>query len=247
MRILAFSDTHGSLFMSKKAYTDMIPEGQFDYILVAGDIFPLQIQRDDSQCLDWWNDKFLPDMYKLLERTGAKEAVIVAGNHDFAFEHYPKDYWQADKVVYLENDAHTLVDSENKTYTVFGSPYLNMSTRSRWAFDTKNEKELENMYKTFPSCDIFLTHCPPYGLPQGQRILGNRLDDFGSKALRNFIDNSWEVTFDNIICGHIHDGRHGVMQYNGMNIINVACKNDEYNLVYPPTVIEINKTDWDLL
>lgn len=236
MKLLAFSDNHGSLTTANK-YKQYIPEGKFDAILCAGDVFPLQFQSNGSSCVDWFKDKFAPDLKNLMEITGAKKVLICPGNHDFAFAN--EDCLRIMNEVNLDihilvNDLETIEDEAGHKITVYGSPFFYM--RYPWAFSVSKQEE-EYQYRNIPKCDILLTHCPPSGLPHGQLVTDTKLLDFGNIGLKKAMDEDL-ISVDTIVCGHIHEGLHKQVRYRGIRLCNVAVKNEDYKYVNDLTEID---------
>lgn len=69
-KFIAISDLHGTLPEIKE---------EADILLIAGDIMPLQIQRDMEESEIWFKDSFLP----WADSLPIKYVVLVGGNHDF--------------------------------------------------------------------------------------------------------------------------------------------------------------------
>ena len=72
--IAAISDLHGTLPEIKE---------EADILLIAGDIMPLQTQRDMEESEMWFKDSFLP----WTDSLPIKYVVLVGGNHDLTKEH----------------------------------------------------------------------------------------------------------------------------------------------------------------
>ena len=69
MKICAISDLHGNL----------IPIQKCDLCLIAGDVVPLNIQKNRVESIVWFFQDFLPWIKEL----PCEEVYMVAGNHDF--------------------------------------------------------------------------------------------------------------------------------------------------------------------
>jgi Icc-related predicted phosphoesterase len=42
-----------------------------------------------------------------------------------------------------------------------------------------------------------------------------------------------------VFCGHIHTGRHGGVDFEGSRIYNVSRVDENYEIAYPPTWVEV--------
>ena len=76
-RICALSDLHGHIGEVKVKETD--------YLLIGGDIIPLEIQSTYGASIDWLENKFVPWIRK---QPVLKKTIVIAGNHDFVFERH---------------------------------------------------------------------------------------------------------------------------------------------------------------
>ena len=123
MKICAISDLHGTLPEIKEC----------DLCLIAGDIVPLDIQRDRTQSIVWLFKTFLP----WLKELPCQEVFIVAGNHDFEMEkNYPimkaLEYLSNFKLTYLKNDCAIFRANGEQDIKVYGSPQCHKF--GNWAF-----------------------------------------------------------------------------------------------------------------
>ena len=79
-----------------------------------------------------------------------------------------------------------------------------------------------------------MSHQPPYGY-------GNRYHDAASGNVthlgsRELLAAIRRVRPRLVICGHVHDG-HGQFDCDGVPVYNVSLVDEQYRLVYSPTVI----------
>ena len=72
MKVVAFSDPHGDLPKVKN-----FPE--CDVVCIAGDICPLDVQRDLVESISWFLLTFKP----WAESLPCKKVIFIGGNHDF--------------------------------------------------------------------------------------------------------------------------------------------------------------------
>ena len=75
MKCVALSDLHGDL-------PEDIPE--CDIVIIAGDILPLNIQRDKIKSTAWLCNEF-KNWCNFLK---CSKVIFIAGNHDFVLYHY---------------------------------------------------------------------------------------------------------------------------------------------------------------
>lgn len=228
MKITAVSDLHGNLI-------DIEP---CDILLIAGDISPLNIQKDYIQMTRW----FFNDFYKWIIKLPCTEVFLVPGNHDFWFEKFIKDstmnLW--DKLAILINGDGLFYDSENdKLYKIFGTPYC--KDFGNWPFMPGNDK-LPELYDKIPEdIDILICHDSPLigyvgnimekadetypnGIPAGNQYLAGAIFDKRPKY---------------VLSGHIHSGDHTLKEYVGVKLANVSILDESYNIAYKPLTIEI--------
>lgn len=240
MKILAFSDTHGYIYPPEK----VLP--QCDVICIAGDIIPLCDQTSMERSKEWLEQWWIPYMLKMKEKTGAQTILMTPGNHDFIFEHeeFLPEFPEGIEVLI---DRSYLAYVDGQTYEFYGMPWLNMTTRTRWAFDTKDDAKVKEKLDLMPSTvNVLLTHCPPYGEPSAQQFGdnwyngGKRLKDFGSKPLKERLDSDVDADLLLVICGHIHEQvLDDYENLQGTRVCNVSVKDEEYNIYKEPKLIEI--------
>lgn len=216
-KVCAMSDLHGYL-------PDNIEE--CDIVCICGDIIPLESQKNYTDSFMWLKGYFFPWVNDL----PCEKVFLIGGNHDFfiselttvAVNRIIRENFLADKLVYLNN---TQYDYDN--IIIYGCPQV--ENLERWAFYTEDGHEYTNIpYST----DILLTHMPP-------KIEGlgyiRKYGDLGSELLKTVADHrNIKLWF----CGHMHDGNHEIVEYNGCRIKNVSIKNDNYQIVNPITYID---------
>lgn len=216
MRFCALSDIHGNLI-------DNIDP--CDVVLIAGDIFPLDIQSTTVKASVWLCQKFIP----WAESLPCDKVVFIAGNHDFLFEQLPESEIMdvlPRKIVYLEDEIY-----DYHGVKIFGTPWC---MNEKWAFYTDDESE----YKEIPKCDILVTHQPPMLGSVGviHQPGWNYMKTFASKELANRIK---EIKPKFVVCGHVHSGNHVAEEINGTTIINVSILDEDYKIAYEPTYFDL--------
>lgn len=233
IKIVAFSDNHG--YLPKD-----IPE--CDIVCIAGDICPLDVQRDFVESISWFLLTFKP----WAESLPCKKVIFVGGNHDFFLwnlgpqsNHTGSEVMKKllgihrkdSKLVYLQDSSF---EYEGKRF--YGTPWI--EDLERWAFYATPE-ELEKKWSTIPKqCDVLISHMPPRLYDCGTVLQPgwNYGNNFGSQVLAE------AITFRNIkyhIFGHVHSGSHQEMEVNGTKLINVSIKNEDYKPTYYLTEFEI--------
>lgn len=218
-KIAAMSDLHGYL-----------PEQlePCDIVCICGDFVPLEIQRNYTDTFNWLKEKFFPWVDKL----PCEKVFLIGGNHDFFLEQLTtsainkiaKENFLFEKFVYLNN---TLFEYDG--IRVYGCP--NVENLKNWAFYTDSP---EIIYANIPQCDILLTHTPPDIQDLGR--VGNTSYNYGSKELAKILDSK---VIKYWFCGHVHDGNHNKVEYNGCEIHNVSLKDDNYYPIYPVTYVNL--------
>lgn len=202
LKIWHISDTHG--------YHDLldIPK-DVDMVIHSGDVSnPRELAFSIIECmnfLDWF------------EKLSIKYKVLIAGNHDIAFERRAID--RADMIlrdiIYLEND-NIIIEGVK----IWGSP-ITPSFGVGWAFNRKRDK-LHDLWASIPEdTDIVISHGPPKGiLDHSYAQEGNVYERCGCAALSKRI-----LALQPKLClfGHIHNCRDiinaGTMQLSGYKTI----------------------------
>ena len=246
LKIVAISDIHG-----------LLPElPECDVVCCAGDISPLEYQKDQTQMLGWFYLVFLP----WVESLPCKKFIIVAGNHDFFLQNihrrlidesdgYRRYTWRSasdvmkkllpgnlrgkyNKLVYLCDSSY-----EYEGHRFYGTPWI--GDLSNWAFYQDNDTLMEK-YKNIPKqCDVIITHMPPKIEGLGEVIQGgcfNTGTDYGSPELAEVLKTR---DFKYALCGHVHSGQHLPVEFDGKKLVNVSLKNEDYKENYYPFEFEI--------
>lgn len=230
VKIVAISDLHG--------YLPEIIEPA-DIMLIAGDIFPLNIQFKKYESQEWVNHEFS----EWIKNLPVKKVYLVAGNHDSFFESMNKNQLKMmlmscnNKLVYLENET-TIHEIDNEhSITIFGTPYCHIF--GRWPF-MREESYMSEKFKEIPNyCDIIISHDPPFDVNKCDCILqdGHTYKDenkhLGNKPLTARINN---VNYKLLVCGHIHSGEHQLVN----KVTNVSYVDEFYQPVFEPFYTDID-------
>lgn len=219
MKIVLISDTH-----SKHKRLGELPEG--DMIIHAGDVSGRGYFKEVEAFCEWYRN--LNFKYK----------ILIAGNHDFYFEHNdhsmiehqlkpivvnPAVVTEGMPIIYLHD---SMVEIEG--IKIWGSPYT--PEFYNWAFMKKRGKELEDHWKKIPyGMDIVITHGPPKG------ILDECPEHVGDEDHLNRI---LEVRPKYNVFGHIHEG-YGIYKGIHTTFINASVLDREYMCVNDPIVIDL--------
>lgn len=206
MRIVCISDTHAR-------HDELeLPEG--DILVHAGD-FTRRGALADIEAFDRW-----------LASQPHRHKVVIAGNHDFAFERQPQAARSALK------SGHYLEDSgvELEGLKFWGSPW--QPWFFDWAFNLQRGPELAARWALIPEdTDILVTHGPP----AGHGDLTSRGDRAGCVDLLERI----RVVKPRLhVFGHIHEG-YGQSREGSTRCVNASSLNLAYEPVHEPVVVDL--------
>lgn len=189
MRIVCLSDTHGG----HRRVT--VPDG--DLLVFAGDL-TAHGRLAEVEEFDGWLGR-LPHRHK----------VVVAGNHDFAFQEQPAAARQRlTNALYLEDEGVTVGGLR-----VWGSPW--QPWFGGWAFNLPRGPEIAAKWALIPAgTDVLVTHGPPEGI---------RDVNSGGQACgcRDLLARVLEVRPRLHVFGHIHESR-GRSDVDGTVYVNAA-------------------------
>jgi Icc-related predicted phosphoesterase len=230
MKIFATSDLHGILY-------DLDPSGA-DVVVIAGDFAKLNrldmLGFHDQK--KWVDERFIPWTQKYTEI----EFVVVPGNHDVIFDRAKAGLFpEMNFNVKFPKNVHLLLNEgiEIQGVSFYGTPNIPI-INYRWAFES-NGKTMKDSFSKIPeNVDVLVTHSPP-------RIQGKFIDTslqwggtefFGSYELADAI---LEKSPRFVFCGHIHSGSHEPCEFGKSMIYNVARVDENYEIAYPPVVVEV--------
>lgn len=227
MIVKAVSDIHGNLPKI---------EGEFDLLLIAGDITPaLWGYYSKSVQWDWIIDEFKLWIDSLPYRTSWSKVFIVPGNHDKVFENlsHPERLELQLKLggrcelLIHEEKIFTEITEDNKSidYRIFGTPYCKMF--GNWAF-MKYDSFLKERFNEIPEgLDFLVTHDPPTLNGMGKITQGHQKGkEAGNELLSKRI---LEVKPKFVFSGHIHSGNHNLEEVEGIQMANVAYVDENYD------------------
>lgn len=208
MRLVCLSDTHGMHELAKP------PAG--DVLVHAGD-FTRRGSLEEVEAFTTWF-RAQPHPHK----------VLVAGNHDFAFERTPEAAAAlVEGITYLE-DAAAVIDG----ITFWGSPW--QPWFYDWAFNLQRGAELRRVWDRIPDeTDVLITHGPPHGILDETR----RQEAVGCEELLAAVQRVRPA----LHCfGHIHEG-FGADARDGTLFVNAAFADFEYDPGNFPVVVDVER------
>ena len=176
MKILAFTDTHGSL-MALKRIEQKVKTQKPDLLVFAGDI-----------------SIFEHGIFGLMRRLNKlnKKIIIVHGNHEdestfIKCSKLFKNIIFIHKNYFIENDA---------IFLGYGGGGFSVVDRQ---FEKIAKTKFKKIIKNNPDKKIILvTLAPPYKTKLDKLIQGH----CGNKSIRHFVEKS---KIDLLICGHLHE------------------------------------------
>lgn len=205
MKIVAISDTH------EKHKNLKIPNG--DILIVAGDITE-RIYSISAEMFNAWLGE-LPHKYK----------IVIAGNHDFYFQHFPDRIEKTlSNAIYLNESSVTI-----EGIRIWGTPWSKWFYD--WAFNIPVGTDAEYWKKIPDGIDILVTHGPPYG------ILDTVKSNNKSAGCTELLKAVQRVKPKLHIFGHIHES-YGTYSTKETTFINASICNEQYEPINKPIVYE---------
>lgn len=230
-RICALSDLHGHIGEVKVKETD--------YLLIGGDIIPLEIQSTYGASIDWLENKFVPWIRK---QPVLKKTIVVAGNHDFVFERHEE---KARSILELAGIAYLNLETwENSEIKVLGIPWCKQY--GFWAFmkpdsilkDLYSDQVKDDVFKDTGKTTILLSHDAPYGTSDivTQDVSWNTGDHIGSVAMKELIER---IQPDYNLHGHLHTTNHDEEVLGKTKVYCVSVLNEDYEVTYDPLYLTV--------
>ena len=205
MKIVCISDTHN------QQHRLTVPDG--DMLIHAGDLSIYGTVEEINNALQWLAE--LPHKYK----------IVVAGNHDFAFEYKSFGIVIPQGVIYLENST-----VEVAGFKIWGSPVC--PPFYKWAFMWPLH-ERQALYQTIPDgVDIVINHSPVMGILD----YANRGCHAGCPALMYELQSRVKPRL--CVSGHIHENS-GVREINGTTYVNASVLNKQYDVANQIITVEL--------
>jgi Icc-related predicted phosphoesterase len=216
MRLIATSDTHKSVDLTRKGW---FPDA--DVFVHAGDLMRTGYVTEWYAMLEW------------LAKAPYKTKLFTPGNHDFHLQVYPGPALQELRqagvtVIGLPGNSHYSAYKLPNGMTLLGLPYV--TGLPRWAFNIA-EKDLAYHLSQVGKHDIVVSHSPVYGYLD-QLADGTHC---GLKLYRQYQEKHKPALWIN---GHIHES-YGSMEANSTRFHNVAMCDRQYEHTNPPHIIDI--------
>lgn len=210
MKIQFISDLHGQWMK--------IILKQCDILCITGDIFEENTEDELTRFTLWLKAHF--DCFK--------KVIIVPGNHDriLTIPTYKRRLHSITGVFVAIDELLVINGIEFKCFSWCNLPY--------WAFYMDNFGREQLLTKT-ASCDIFLSHCPAYGVLD---VGGFFNDSLGLREIADYISKFKPVVHAH---GHIHEC-YGVHRTNELLTLNTALCDAHNNIVVnrEPMLIDID-------
>jgi Icc-related predicted phosphoesterase len=227
-KFVCISDTHS------KHWDLTLPEG--DVLLCAGDISYARkgdLKQEEEQ---------LRDFSVWLNTLSYEHIVVIAGNHDFLFEH--KKNVAIDILTDNNPNVHYLDQTsiEINDFKIYGEPRT--PRFYDWAFNV-SRSGMKDVWDLVPGdTDILLTHGPPLGYGDLVEEVGfdlfsgaNKFINVGCKYQKDLIHN---MNLKLVVSGHIHEGYgQWFKPQTSTHIVNASVVNRRYRPVNVPQVIEL--------
>lgn len=210
MKLVCISDTH-----SLHDRIPAIPDG--DVLIHAGDCLG-QGTVDNVEAFNHWLGG-LPHRHK----------IVIAGNHDWAFQETPALARAAlTNAIYLEDSA---VEIEGVRF--WGSPWT--PTFLDWAFMLDRGEPLAEKWQRIPAnTDVLITHGPPMGIGDEVRFGGITQNVGCADLLRRISALSLKAH----VFGHIHEG-YGEYELGDARLVNASSCTERYQPSNSPIVVQL--------
>lgn len=211
MKLVCISDTHSLHRQIRK-----MPDG--DVLIHAGDCLGAGTLDEVEDLNDWLGT--LPHRHK----------IVIAGNHDWAFQETPDLAREAlSNAIYLEDNG---VEIEGVHF--WGSPWT--PTFMDWAFMLDRGQPLQERWQRIPdNTDVLITHVPP-------RDIGDEVAaDFGSENVGclDLLDRIEHLSLKVHVFGHIHEG-YGEYSLANTRLINASTCTVHYRPDNRPIVLDVD-------
>lgn len=211
MRIVIMSDTHGL-----HDRIPPVPDG--DVLVHAGDLTTIGTLEQVDAALRW------------LARLPHRHKVIIAGNHDFAFEQQAA---AAEAIIppginYLRNSGVTI-----DGIRFWGSPY--QPEFFDWAFNLPRGERLARVWANIPQdVQVLVTHGPPFGILDQVNWQPARHE--GCEDLRRRVAVLPDLRLHAF--GHIHEN-YGTVEIDGCTYVNASICTLAHQPANAPIVVDL--------
>lgn len=181
-----------------------------DILIHAGDFSGRGSYEEVIEFLDWFADQDYSHL------------VMIAGNHDFAFEKDPTRMAKEckDRRIHLLNDSGIILKDMVGTYNikVWGSPV--QPWFHDWAFNRRRGDDIKKHWDLIPNdTEILITHGPPAGILDMTTYANG--DPNIPVGCQDLADKLAKTQVKLHVFGHIHEAR-GVVYSGPRTYVNAA-------------------------
>lgn len=214
MRIVAIADTHG-------LYRQMpeVPPG--DVLVHAGDLTTFGQLSELPDFFDWFGAH--PHRWK----------IVIAGNHDWAFERKPVEATRLvpDGIVYLQDAGVTI-----EGVRFWGSPWQPFF--NNWAFNLERGcADLAAKWASIPDdVQVLITHGPPFGILDGAGW--QVVQSVGCELLRDRLASLPDLRVH--LFGHVHEA-YGTTRQGRVQYVNASICTMSYAPTNLPIVVDLEE------
>lgn len=219
-KVCAMSDLHG----------DFPHVDPCDLVIICGDIVPLNQQISTKGTYRFYKNQF----NEWASNLPCEKVLFIAGNHELHLPNHYNDYKQLfpneSKVTYLLDELY-----EFNGLRIYGTPWCHQF--GNWAFMLPDD-QLREKFSNIPNdLDILFTHDQPYGY--GDIILDPDKYTEQSIGCVPLTEAVLEKQPKNLFVGHLHTTSHNRIKIGNTNRYNVSVKDEKYQMVFDPLVIEL--------
>jgi predicted phosphohydrolase len=224
LRFVVLSDTH--------TQTDKLTVPPGDVLLHCGDL-----------CAKGGSLKQVQEFNEFLQMQPHPVKVVIAGNHDFCFDHesftylkvtrglkpsyQPIDPRRALSAAFYLQDEGTVVGG----YSLWGSPWVPRFSRTAFSIPAESQKMLSKRQEIPLGTEILMTHSPP----QGTLDFSRKHDHGGCRLLAERVAQVRPLVH---VFGHIHEG-YGSVRTRRTLFINAANCTKDYKGINRPFVFDL--------
>lgn len=149
MKIKALSDTHGYL-----------PKvGECEVLILAGDVTPIDYQRDNDRCKEWFEN----DFKVWIKELPCNKVIFTPGNHDFYIARVDELDLHSEFEGLFDGKLRLLINDsyKYKGCVFYGCPYIKpiFFQEDAWAFSSNDPAYYEIIKDNI---DVLITHDSPY-------------------------------------------------------------------------------------
>lgn len=168
------------------------------------------------------------------EREKSKHFIVTFGNHDrYCYEELSLVREELNDLgIVALVDEHVYLEGLH----IWGTPWVPFIS-GHWAWECQKGGSLKDKWERIPKgLDILLSHSPGKGfLDQSIFPNGTKSRLYGDPDLVTAV---MEKRLRFWASGHIHSG-HGLIDHEGIKIMNASLLDEEYKVAYEPIVLEI--------